>query len=45
MLMVGGMTGQSSVCLWWEACRGGVVYAYGGRHVEAEKCVLMEGGV
>ena len=33
------------MCLCREACRGGVAYAYGGRRVGAEQCILMEGGV
>ena len=36
MLMEGGVLRRSSVCLWREACRGGVARAYGGRRVEAE---------
>ena len=36
MHMKEGMTGRSSVCLWREACSGGVACAYVGRRVGAE---------
>ena len=36
MLIEEGVSRRSSRCLWREACRGGVVYAYGGRRVGTE---------